>query len=211
MIIGLVGFMGSGKNTVANYFIEQGFRADSFAGPLKDVCSAIFGWPRNMLEGGSDQSRTFREMPDAWWGSKLGNKKFSPRMALQYIGTEVFREGFNPNIWLHSMEQRYTASGQKPTVITDCRFRNEVNLIKSLGGKIIRIKRGPEPHWQETAIEACSGDIFALQSLEEIGIHRSEWDWLGCKVDWTIDNDCPLPELQDRVAELTSGTIFKKH
>jgi len=43
-LIGIVGFIGSGKDTVAKEFCKLGCVQDSFAAPLKDVCSAIFGW-----------------------------------------------------------------------------------------------------------------------------------------------------------------------
>ena len=52
MIIGLTGFIGSGKTTVAKILAtEHGYRTDSFASSLKDSLSVIFGWPRDMLEG----------------------------------------------------------------------------------------------------------------------------------------------------------------
>ena len=44
MIIGITGFIGSGKDTVANMFVERGCVHDSFAAPLKDLCASIFGW-----------------------------------------------------------------------------------------------------------------------------------------------------------------------
>ena len=152
MIVGLVGFIGSGKDTVAEHFIKAGFERDSFAAPLKDAVAHIFNWPREMLEGDTEKSRAFREMRDTWWSSKLEDKGFTPRWALQYIGTEVLRDGFNPNIWLHSLENRYMAKGRKQTIVSDCRFKNEVGLIKTLGGYVIRVKRGPEPHWYETCL-----------------------------------------------------------
>ena len=36
MLIGITGFIGSGKDTVANMFVERGCVQDSFAAPLKD-------------------------------------------------------------------------------------------------------------------------------------------------------------------------------
>ena len=48
MIIGITGFIGSGKDTVANMFVERGCVHDSFAAPLKDLCASIFGWERSM-------------------------------------------------------------------------------------------------------------------------------------------------------------------
>ena len=199
MLIGLVGFIGSGKNSVAKQFIKNGFQADSFASPLKDAVSDIFGWPRDMLEGDTEASRAFREAPDQWWSQKLQNKRFSPRYALQVIGTEIFRENFHPSIWLHSLESRYTSKGRPATVITDCRFKNEVGLIKTMGGFIIRVKRGPDPHWIGMAEEAADGDEFSRHSLDEMGIHRSEWDWVNMKVDYTLENDGKLEDLTSKV------------
>ncbi|MBR18718.1 MAG: hypothetical protein CMA64_00980 [Euryarchaeota archaeon] len=204
MIVGLVGFIGSGKDTVAKQFESRGFARDSFAAPLKDAVSSIFNWPREMLEGDSDKSRAFREMRDTWWSSKLEDKQFTPRWALQYIGTEILRDQFNHNIWLHSLENRYMATGRKQTVVSDCRFKNEVGLIKTLGGYVVRVKRGNEPHWYEMAQEAATGDKFAQHSLYEMGVHQSEWDWVNTRVDFTVDNSSSIENLSTSVESIVS-------
>ena len=50
MIIGFCGFAGSGKDTAADYLVNfYNFDRISFAGPLKDTLSAVFGWERSML------------------------------------------------------------------------------------------------------------------------------------------------------------------
>ena len=72
MIIGITGFIGSGKGTVANMFVERGCSEDSFAAPLKDLTSSIFGWPRHLMEGDTVESRDFRETPDLYWTKKTG-------------------------------------------------------------------------------------------------------------------------------------------
>ena len=205
MIIGLVGWIGSGKNTVADILATQhSYKRDSFAAPLKDATANIFNWPRKTLEGDTDHSRHFRECVDQWWQSKLNIKKFTPRLALQIIGTELFREHFNHEIWLHSLENRYISSGKKLTVVTDCRFRNEIHFIKNLGGFTIRVKRGPDPHWTSLAEEAQQGDEFAEQQLADIGIHKSEWDHTGAPVDFIVTNDGTLEQLHDKV-----GSVMK--
>ncbi len=52
MLIGLVGLIGSGKDTVAERLVSHhGFVRDSFAKSLKDAVSNIFSWDREMLEG----------------------------------------------------------------------------------------------------------------------------------------------------------------
>ena len=200
MIIGLVGWIGSGKNTVAEVFADKHeYKKDSFAAPLKDATANIFNWPRNTLEGDTDHSRHFRECVDPYWASKLNIKNFTPRLALQIVGTELFRDHFHHKIWLDSLEHRYIANGQKPTVITDCRFRNELAFVKQMGGFTIRVKRGDDPHWTDLAKQAQQGDEFAIQQLSDIGIHASEWDHTGVLVDFIIENNGTLEQLHDKI------------
>tara|TARA_B100001057_G_scaffold1506_1_gene1441 strand:+ start:1091 stop:1753 length:663 start_codon:yes stop_codon:yes gene_type:complete len=200
LIIGLVGWIGSGKNTVADILSSQhNYKKDSFAAPLKDVTANIFNWPRKTLEGDTDHSRHFRECVDPYWANKLQIKNFTPRLALQIVGTELFREHFHPKIWLDSLEHRYIASGSTPTVITDCRFRNELAFVKQMGGFTIRVKRGEDPHWTELAKQAQDGDAFAEQQLADIGIHASEWDHTGVLVDFIIENNGTLEQLHDKI------------
>ena len=203
MIIGLVGWIGSGKNTVADILATQhSYKKDSFAAPLKDATANIFNWPRKTLEGDTDHSRHFRECVDPYWANKLQIKNFTPRLALQIVGTELFREHFHPKIWLDSLEHRYIAGGQKPTIITDCRFRNELAFVKQMGGFTIRVKRGDDPHWTELAKQAQEGNDFAIQQLSDIGIHASEWDHTGVLVDFIIENNGTLEQLTDKVSSV---------
>ncbi len=67
ILIGVVGFMGSGKDTVADMLIDRGFIKDSFARTLKDAASVLFGWDRQMLDGTTVESRQWRERPDTFW------------------------------------------------------------------------------------------------------------------------------------------------
>ena len=61
MIIGICGFIGSGKDTIADYLVNfHEFKRESFASSLKDAVSAVFGWNREMLEGRTKQSREWR-------------------------------------------------------------------------------------------------------------------------------------------------------
>ena len=203
MIIGLVGWIGSGKNTVADILASQhNYKKDSFAAPLKDATANIFNWPRETLEGDTDRSRHFRECVDPYWANKLQIKHFTPRLALQIVGTELFREHFHPKIWLDSLEHRYIARGQKPTIVTDCRFRNELAFVKQMGGFTIRVKRGDDPHWTKMAKDAQEGNAFAEQQLSDIGIHASEWDHTGVLVDFIIENNGTLEELTNKVSSV---------
>lgn len=210
-IIGIIGFAGSGKSTVGDYLIEKhGYMGDSFAKPLKDVVASVFGWPRHLLEGDTLESRAWREKPDEWWEKQLDwnnnpskriSERFTPRVALQLWGTEVCRSSFHDSIWIMSL--KYRLKGASKTVITDCRFPNEIAAIREMGGKVIRVKRGPDPVWFNYAVTANGGDTpqstKSAMKLDELGIHRSEWSWIGYPVDYVIRNDGTLEELEEQI------------
>ena len=83
MIIGIIGFAGSGKGTVGDMLVrDYSFAKLSFADSLKDAVSAIFGWDRSLLEGDTEESRKFREAKDEWWSSRLGYH-VTPRNIMQ--------------------------------------------------------------------------------------------------------------------------------
>ena len=150
-IIGICGLIGNGKDTAAGFLIEEGYERISFAGVLKDVCANLFGWDRILLEGNTPESRAFRERPDRWWEERLGIDNFTPRYALQHIGTDVFREHFHKDIWVAAAERRIMAT-DKNVVISDARFFNELQAIKNLGGEIAVVWRNDPPEWWDTAI-----------------------------------------------------------
>lgn len=196
MIVGIVGFIGSGKGTVGDLLAEKGFHKDSFAAPLKDACSIIFGWPRELLEGDTELSRKWREEPDAFWSEKFG-KSFSPRLALQLMGTEAGRNVFHPDIWVVSLLNR--AKG-RDIVVTDVRFKNEVAHIQDNGGLIIRVKRGPEPLWfEDFARHNQSPEIYPRPDVD---IHVSETDWIGCYWDYLIENNGTIEDLGRKIDDI---------
>jgi hypothetical protein len=205
-IIGLVGFAGSGKDTVGQYYVDNfGFKSEAFADPLKDCLSVLFGWDREMLAGRTPESRAWREEIDPWWADRLGIAHFSPRFAMQNIGTDVMRKVFHDQIWLINMEKRLMLSDD-PVVITDGRFVNEIRLIRRMGGRVYRVKRGPDPKWMDTAKLAANGDQLAIQRLNEVfKVHQSEWAWVNEELDGVIRNDAGLPELYEKIEALQKG------
>jgi len=202
MIIGVCGFIGSGKDTVADYLVNQHqFRRESFAGTLKDAVSAVFGWDREQLEGKSAEAREWREEVDEWWAQRLNMPTLTPRWVLQYWGTEVGRKSFHGDIWIASLENKLRQS-RDSVVISDCRFPNEVESIKAAGGKIVWVVRGELPSWYETAKLANHGDMNAINAMTELNIHSSEWAWLNTDFDLEIYNNGSIDELYNRVEQI---------
>ena len=202
MIIGVCGFIGSGKDTVADYLVNQHeFRRESFAGTLKDAVAAVFGWDREMLEGKSKEAREWREEVDAWWAERLNMPTLTPRWVLQYWGTEVARRSFHNDIWIASLENKLRQSRDN-VVISDCRFPNEIASIKDAGGKVVWVQRGDLPAWYNTAVKANDGHIDAINAMSKMKIHSSEWAWLNTEFDLEIYNNGSIDELYNCVHEM---------
>ena len=184
MLIGVVGLIGSGKDTVSDRLAQKhGFRKDSFAKSLKDAVSSMFNWDRDMLEGKTKESREWREKPDAFWSKRFG-KDVTPRWVLQHFGTEVMRQNMHDAIWIDSCLSRYDG---RPTVISDTRFQNELKTIKENKGQIILVKRGELP---------------TREQMQDKGAHKSEWDWMGWNFDHVIENDGSKEDLYKKVDDL---------
>ena len=194
MIIGICGFIGSGKDTAADYLVNfHEFRRESFANTLKDAVAVVFGWDRTMLEGRTKEAREWREQVDPWWAERLEMPQLTPRWVLQQWGTDVCRKAFHDHIWIASLENKLRNSKDN-VVISDCRFPNEIAAIKRAGGIVIRAVRGPEPAWFELAEHVNHGPQdyqwrLSKNQLEKFGIHASETAWIGTKFDAVIDNN----------------------
>ena len=208
MILGVTGLIGSGKDTIADYLVtEHGFKRVSFAASLKDAVSAVFGWDREMLEGTSKQSRAWREEVDEWWADRLAMPELTPRWVLQYWGTDVFRNHFHTDIWVASVENKLRQT-KDDIVITDCRFSNEVNAIKSSGGITCRVFRGENPVWYQAAVDynkgpdGNSGWALGKSKLDKHKVHASEYSSVGLKYDHFIDNNGTINDLHQQVNQL---------
>jgi hypothetical protein len=186
MIIGLVGYIGSGKGTVGDILVRHhGYHQFAFADALKDAVASIFLWPRGLLEGDSNASRAFRERVDPWWSHKFGYE-VTPRLILQKMGTEACRHGIADNIWIAALEKRI--AGYQDVVISDVRFPNEIHFVRSAGGVLVRVKRGEDPTPEQLST-----------------MHISETAWNSYEPDRTIHNDKDIDGLKMCVSTLLTG------
>ena len=214
MIVGFVGFIGSGKDTAADYLVNfHGFRRDSFANTLKDAVACVFGWDRTMLEGRTKSSREWREQRDEWWSQRLG-REVTPRLMLQLWGTEVCRQGFHDDIWIASLENKMRKTTDD-IVISDVRFPNEIKAIHNAGGIVVRIKRGPEPEWYDHAVNANAGPqqvgwAIGRERLKKLGIHASETSWVNGEIDHIVHNDTTIDDLFEQIKNLVSDPLAAK-
>jgi hypothetical protein len=152
-IIAFTGLKGSGKSTAVEilkkyYYNNHSIHILSFAAPLKRLVTDIF-----CLTNNECYDPDLKEVV-------LPNWNVTPRELLQKIGTELFRNQLTiicPNlqmpsntIWVSSMyhrikqieiENELKGITKSIVLIDDCRFDDEYDAIKDLGGTVINITR----------------------------------------------------------------------
>jgi hypothetical protein len=205
MIIGICGLMGAGKDTIAEHLVSKhSYERYSWASPLKDITSTLFGWDRDMLEGTTPQQREKREQKDEWWSEKLGFKNCTPRSILQLMGTEVMRDALHKDIWILAGIKRI--AGKQNVVIPDTRFPNEIAAIKEMGGVIWNVQRGIIPKWYDELSEwKLNNKHIAGASLEGYmtqywpEIHASEYSWHGTEFAAIFNNNETISQLTKSV------------
>lgn len=214
MLISISGLKGSGKDTIAEFLVkEKGYIQLSFASALKDILAILFNWDRNVLEGKTKEDRVKREEIDLYWSNKLGIENFNMRTAMTHIGTEIFRNCFNENIWMYHLEKRILDILEKDPnaniVVSDTRFVNEIEALKALGAKTILVKRGNDPEWYQSALmyntrtnkQKAREEILNSfqQNIFSLNIHQSEWDLVGYEFDTIIINSGTIEKLKKSV------------
>jgi hypothetical protein len=207
MIIGINGYSGSGKDTigiiiqylncrnVGNLSIEDvinDYKAHEwwleeqstweirkFAGKLKDIAGHLTNIDVEKFE---DQEFKKTELGPEWG--------MTVRNFLQKLGTDALRDGLHPNVWVNALMADYECvpADRAPDgwdcdnwIITDTRFPNEAEAIKSKGGIVIRVDRPGvkpiNPHPSEIALDDWNfdykvvniSDIYSLkQTIEQV-------------------------------------------
>jgi hypothetical protein len=223
MIIGISGLAGSGKDTAADFLVQNhGFTKTHFAAPIKEYCGIVFQFTHAQLWGPSS-NRNAEDLlyrHPAPWGaaedrlmstaedwliyigldpavskdplidwfkdlrrrSLLSGAAFSPRVALQTLGTE-FGRAQKDDIWVAFAVR----DARNNKVIPDVRFRNEMDGIRNAGGHLIRMKRGT----------GLSGDQ---------AVHQSETEQLGVEDSYFSaviqNNDITLRKLEEEITKV---------
>lgn len=161
-IIGFAGRKQSGKTTCSEFVAKifngkieplNSAKIYNFADPLKkDICINILGMTYDQCYGTDEQKNTVTDME--WNGSKL-----TAREVMQFVGTDIFRKMKN-NIWADTTINKIKKENPSLAIIADCRFPNEVQAIKNIGGYVIKLTRNPfnSNHESETALDSDNYD-----------------------------------------------------
>lgn len=165
-IVAITGQKYAGKDTAADYLVTKyGYKKFEISEPLKKICAIMFGFSEEQLHG------TLKETVDQKW-------RVSPRQALQFIGTDLFRyqigrllPNVGANIWTDILINAIDSSGQDKVVISGIRFQDEIDELKRRYENdagtgtvvVIKIKRPGlltgDKHISETGVEDIIADI----------------------------------------------------
>lgn len=161
-ILAFSGRKQSGKSTGAQYVesiitthsLPISYRTYSFADPLKkDICMDILGLTYEQCYGSDEAKNTMTKL--VWQGEKL-----TARRAMEVIGTDIFRELYNP-VWVEATINKIKRDDIDLAIIPDCRFPNEVDSILDDNGYVIRLDLDP----------------FNAQSNSESALDKHNYDW----------------------------------
>ena len=174
LVVGLSGYARAGKDTVAEVIVSRhGFARGSFAAALKRVLVALDpivldGRRLSEIDGAVEQTpsgpvlaEAAKEMPEV-------------RRLLQRLGTDAGRSVLGKDVWVNALLERPPGR----LVLSDCRFPNEADAIRSRGGVVLRVNR---------------------PGVGPINDHESETALDGYRFDAVIDNDGGIDDLAVRV------------
>jgi hypothetical protein len=173
----------AGKDTLADVMLEQtkGVK-ESFASPMKDIASILFGWGMNFMENK-------KEVMDHTFG-------ISPRQFLQVFGTDFMQfflsEKFptyetitGRSFWAKNLigrikthEDSNWLTPESIVTVPDLRFPHEVDTLQKTFGDAVTVIRVVRP------------------SLECQDNHPSEKEMDAIVADYTIENTGTLEEYQ---------------
>jgi hypothetical protein len=174
MIIGLSGYAQSGKDTVAKILVEDyEFKRVAFADNIRKLLLET-----NPLVGDAPEGPTYLKDFVNKFGWDEAKQDPEVRRLLQEFGVGA-RNVFGEFFWVDKALERIDFRDR--IVITDVRFKNEADTIRSLGGDIWRVVRE---------------DVYAVNN------HVSETDLNGYPFTAHVNNDTTIEALELQVAFL---------
>ena len=190
-IVGIIGRAGSGKSTLAKILVKEfDYIEFAVADPLKMIVRDMFDIDENVLWGPSEA------------------KDAEVRKMLQEIGTDYGRR-YRPGVWAEKLRRRivrfldkqddylglYTVwetRARKGVVVSDVRFPNEADVIRGMGGYLVKIVK-PEVRIC-TAVQEHESETV----LESITYHR------------TVINNGTIADLEKEVRECIAPILERK-
>jgi hypothetical protein len=177
LVVGITGTAGSGKTTAARILCDRyDFSRVRLAEPIKKMARAL-GLTHDQVDG------PLKEIPlDELCGK-------TPRYVMQTLGTEWGRRTIGEDIWVRIAQKeigRLVSNGVS-VVVDDVRFPDEAEMIKRLGGAMVRVEN---------------------PVITQSTAHESERHIFNIEVDYVIVNDGSIADLGIGVEGVVSSLFI---
>lgn len=200
MIIGVMGRVGAGKDTVCGFAAQLLGAAGkptaiiSCAEPIKRVCAGIFGpaygVPRAAFYGSQEEKEAHLPMLPEWTGRRL----------MQFIGTECFRS-IHGEVWSRTMiaqARHLLQDTAKVVLVSDVRFAQEARVIQEQGGIVLRLFRKAADevhatHASEREMDEIQHDYFIDNHEEDLYCLRNRVEDFLCRLRLLSSGSTPRP------------------
>ncbi|MFX0185168.1 MAG: AAA family ATPase [Candidatus Hodarchaeota archaeon] len=167
LLIGITGFMGSGKTTAAQYLADKyNFERMQISGKMREIAQELELKP---------------------------TRKF-----LQSIGK--FMREIDDDVWIRYLVKQIEKNKSQSIVIDDIRRKNEINYLKPLGFKFIRIL-SPSLKRKER-IESRDSQKISKEDWEKWSDHLTENQVTELKVDYILENNGTIQSLMKKMDEI---------
>jgi len=193
-LVGIGGPLGSGKDALADYLVENhGYQKTFMSEPLHEALATINPWivfEQDPQHDGIVYPTRYVDLVELV-GYTEAKRTPEVRRLLQALGTEVGRNMMGETVWTDMAQKKIRSWRSKglPVVITGIRFPNELEMIREMGGVSVWVHR-PQ-------------DIDALVDGAIHG-HSSETSLSREDFDLTVHNTGSLDDLEVRAAELAA-------
>lgn len=185
IVIGVSGKAGAGKDTICNFLMEHhGFSKIALADPIKRLVKDVF-----VLTDEQTHDRVLREKPLKDWPG------WTVRKLLQIIGTEMFRNTIDQDIWVKSLCKRIKSSYDLLWVVPDVRFPNEQATMKKMFKNryiSIRVERPGKDGNTDGGVKNHQSESYVLDA------------------DFVFQNDSTIQDLGKKVCDLMSKLKIDK-
>lgn len=179
MLIGLIGKKRSGKDSFAATLVEDhGYKRVAFADPLRDALLRLDPYvDAVVLDNGELQPYRLSEVIRTLGWERAKDEVPEVRRLLQAFGTDAIRT-IDADFWVRAgadvIGAERLSPDPKPVVVTDVRFPNEAEAIRSRGGILVRIDRpgfDGDGHATETALDDYVPDVIVTNdgTLAQLG------------------------------------------
>lgn len=185
MLIGVTGKKRSGKDTLAQALTGVGFVRVAFADPIRDLAYALdpLVWveadeqhmlPQAVRLLGRGSSHRLAWLVDVvGWEAAKDTREV--RRTLQRLGVDAGRKVLGESVWL---DLGMTAAARhEDVVITDVRFPEEADAVRTAGGRVVRVTRPGvtsfDTHATETAMDGYPVDVEVVNDTTVEALHAA--------------------------------------